>query len=168
MYEQVCELLRTQFDANELPIDVYKIARGMGIAVVTKRWRGRPHAACVPNLRMIILNGRRPETARRFDLAHELGHFVLEGTRSREQGTNRVGHPSAMFRTGMETHAAAIHGDRAQNRFAAALLLPRRRFEAEWIQSRFRARGDTCLGETFRVSMWVVMLRYKELRQWHG
>jgi len=61
-----------------LPVDVRRIARRLGLRVVEGRWSGLPQAVSVPGLRVVILNRQRPECARRFDLAHELWHFLYK------------------------------------------------------------------------------------------
>lgn len=136
-HDEICARLRMQCGLPLIPVDVRGMARALGLTVVERRWAGRPHAASVVSLRLIILNRNRPETARRFDLAHELGHFVLPET---------------------EWHTEA------ENRFAAALLMPRREFE----QAVIRHGANGYCSELFQVSERAVMIRYAELRSWPG
>lgn len=89
---------------NEFPVDVWRIAREMGVTVIYGEWRGRPHGMCLYPERVIILNRRRRICQQRFDLAHELAHYVL----------------------GVEER----HTD-AANRWAAELLMPEAIFKME-------------------------------------
>lgn len=90
--------------ADEFPVDVWKIARGLGVTVLYGRWRGLPHAVCFHPMRLVLLNSGRPLCSQRFDLAHELAHYVL----------------------GVEEYHTC-----AANQFAAELLMPAHVFKLE-------------------------------------
>lgn len=105
----------------------------MGVRVRARSWSGGPHAICVAELRLVILNRRRSETQRRFDLAHELGHFVL---------------PKSSWHTD------------AENRFASCLLMPKQIFQWEWLAALGHAAR---VAHVFGVSQTAVLRRKYEL-----
>ena len=131
--ESICERLSQTYDCDYYPIDLRRLVEKMGVRVREREWQGGPHAACVPEIRLVILNRRRSETQRRFDLAHELGHFVLP--------------------------ESAWHTD-AENRFAACLLMPRAVFQLEWIAALGHAAR---VAHIFGVSQTAVLRRRVEL-----
>lgn len=131
--EMVCQRLREIYDCDSYPVDIRRLAGRMGIRVREREWAGDPHAICVPEIKLVILNTRRSATQRRFDLAHELGHFVLP--------------------------ESAWHSD-AENRFASCLLMPRRVFQLEWIAAVGHAAR---LAQVFGVSQTAVLRRRVEL-----
>lgn len=104
----LCAALRAGHGCHEFPVNVRGIARGLRVRVIEAAWQGRPHAVCFWPQRIILLNAARSETSRRFDLAHELGHYVFAPQR--------------------------YHGQ-TENRFAAELLMPARVFRLEAIVS---------------------------------
>lgn len=81
--DRLCRVLRAKCGAEGLPVDPFLIADGLQVRVVIRKWprHERPHAMCLLEPRLIILNGNRPETSMRFDLAHELGHFLFKPER---------------------------------------------------------------------------------------
>lgn len=131
--EELCDQLRGLHAVDEYPVDVWKLAKGMGIRVVEREWDGLPHAICVEACRLIILNARRSEQSRRFDLAHELGHFVLD--------------------------QRSYHQD-SENRFASTLLMPARVFKLEMIAALGQ---HARVGKVFGLNTTVVIRRAKEL-----
>ena len=96
-YENFCEELRARCGACCLPVDLGMICRRLKITVVERSLEGLPHAISVARPKLIILNSRRPKLSRRFDLAHELWHFLFE---------------------------EKYHSDHA-NKFASTLLMPK-------------------------------------------
>lgn len=134
--EDLCERLRRMHGVDGYPVDVRELARRMGVRVSDREWTGRPHAVCVVEARLVILNARRSRESQRFDLAHELGHFVL---------------PESAWHTELE------------NRFAAALLMPRRVFMLELMVGGYAAHvaGMFGVGET------AIKRRARELG-WRG
>lgn len=132
--EAICQRVREAYGITGYPVDVKELAGRMGVRVILRRWRGLPHAISLRDARAVILNSARSERSRRFDLAHELAHFLLP------------------VKGGYHTAA--------ENRFAAALLVPAACFKVEWLV----ARGEVdVLAEIFGVSERVVELRRNEL-----
>lgn len=131
--EALCASLRASYGATDFPVDVWKIARGLGILVEEARWTGLPHAISLYPVRVVILNRARNESARRFDLAHEIFHFVL--------GVERF-------------HSAR------ENRLAAELLMPARVVRMEVLGN---GGPDARLAAYFGIAEAVLKLRAKEL-----
>lgn len=102
--QNLCAALRAGHGCGEFPVDVWRIAEGLGVRVVERAWKGIPHAVCFYPSRLVILNAARPLHARRFDLAHELGHYVFEPQR---------------------------YHQKVENQFAAELLMPSREVRME-------------------------------------
>lgn len=117
------------------PVDVWQRAGQLGIVVLETAWRGLPHALCLYPERIIVLNGLRSLTSRRFDLAHELGHYVL----------------------GVEHYHTS-----AANLFAAELLMPAAVFKLEVLVAGGVTDG-VC--QMFGVSRAAAQLRVKQLRE---
>jgi len=131
--EEICERLRQMYGIDDYPVDVHRLAERKGVKVRERAWQGGPHAICVVELRLVILNRRRSETQRRFDLAHELGHFVL---------------PESSWHTD------------AENRFASCLLMPKQIFQWEWLAALGHAAR---VAHVFGVSQTAVLRRKYEL-----
>ena len=68
-----CRSLREWAGATDIPVDVFFIARKLGLKIVWRSWKGEPHAISVTEAGIVILNSRRDLYAQRFDLAHEVG-----------------------------------------------------------------------------------------------
>jgi hypothetical protein len=124
--EQVAEKL-VQDEGLALPIDVLAIAAARNIQVVAKP------ASAEGVSGMLIRSGDQfaiayathitSEGFQRFSIAHELGHYFLEG------------HPEAVFRQGEvhESRAGFCSPDQFEleaDHFAAGLLMPRHLFDA--------------------------------------
>jgi len=115
------------------PVDVRAMAVQMGLTVLEGEWRGLPHAICLYPQPLVILNRRRPEVMRRFDLAHELSHYVL----------------------GVEKYHS-----RAANQWAATLLMPEAVFKLEVIVA---GGVNLTVCRVFGVSLAAAKLRFAEL-----
>lgn len=133
--EDLCDHVRWMYKL-ELPVDVLKLARCLKIDVYSRSWAELPHAISLVDVRIVVLNATRSENSRRFDLAHELAHFILAG--------------SELYHTNRE------------NRFAAALLMPKREFQLEVLIARGEAPR---VARIFGVSIEAVRLRNVQLRR---
>jgi Zn-dependent peptidase ImmA (M78 family)/transcriptional regulator with XRE-family HTH domain len=91
---------------------------------------------------IIVLNIARPSTSRWiFDVAHEVGHFVLH---------------TGVLTGSRDTEAEA-------NRFASALLLPRRAFSREFVAQPFSWPHAFALKRRWRVSVAAIVRRAHDL-----
>lgn len=114
-------LLDLHWDGS-LPVDVEALAARAGVQVDHVDVTDPPGFACRAYLsptgaRRITVNTKLSSVAKRFALAHALGHFVLEDVTVREPSHVDL---SASFST-----TAPVLEQRA-NRFAMALLAPER------------------------------------------
>ncbi|MDB5933464.1 MAG: ImmA/IrrE family metallo-endopeptidase [Massilia sp.] len=143
-----------------LPIDVLRLAHSRDIHVEAKP----ADAGGVSG--MLIRVGEsysiayathiRSEGFQRFSIAHELGHYFLDG------------HPEAVFRTGTvhESHAGFEGDDQIEleaDHFAAGLLMPSHLFEAA--ASRFDDGMDAVKGlaDVCKTSLTAAAIRYAQL-----
>lgn len=106
------EVLSRLWD-GELPVDPVNIAKRLGLQV-----EGQPSIDCSGafsrSQKAIYFNSGEPATRRRFTVAHELGHYVLN-------------HDDAL-RDKPDSFSASTSSpiESAANRFAAELLMPAR------------------------------------------
>lgn len=126
--EQIAEML-VRDEKLTLPIDILSIAEKREILVEPKP----ASAGGVSGMLIRVGNGFaiayathiRSEGFQRFSIAHELGHYFLEG------------HPESVFRGGQvvhESHAGFGSGDQIEleaDHFAAGLLMPSHLFKVE-------------------------------------
>lgn len=143
-----------------LPIDVLRIARSRDIEVVAKPASAKGVSG------MLIRSGESfaiayathitSEGFQRFSVAHELGHYFLEG------------HPDAVFREGdiHESRAGFASGDQIEleaDHFAAGLLMPKHLFDAA--AARYSDGLDAIRGlkEDCKTSLTASAIRYAEL-----
>jgi len=107
--EELCSGLRVQHGCGAYPVDCWKLARAMEVRVIYGVWAGRPHAVCFYPLRLILLNSKRSQASQRFDLAHELAHYVLGVERYHSSTPNQFAAellmPASVFRL-----EALVHG----------------------------------------------------------
>lgn len=116
-------LLRLQGDAPGWPVNVKKLAQGLGIQVVEQHLQGDGDVDISGfyyrsgEESVIGVNAAHPAVRRRFTIAHELGHAILE---------QRDGmHIDEAFRLRDKRSASATDPDEiAANAFAAELLMP--------------------------------------------
>ena len=131
--EDICERLCAAHGLAGYPVDVWRLAAQLGVRVRVAEWGRLPHAVWILEARLILTNARRSEAMRRFDVAHELGHVVLQAER--------------------------YHGAR-ENRFAACLLMPAREFRLETLAAN---GDWATVGQMFGVTAAAAARRGKEL-----
>jgi Zn-dependent peptidase ImmA (M78 family) len=101
-----------------------------------------------PVYTLLVVNENDPETRRRFTIAHELGHLVLEHEGRRFAEPSNENPPQ----------------ERAANRFAGALLMREDWLRAAW--DDYRDNPDhrpEIIAEIFDVSAEALRVRLKEL-----
>jgi Zn-dependent peptidase ImmA (M78 family)/transcriptional regulator with XRE-family HTH domain len=108
----------TKAKQSRPPIDVYAVARELGVAIFTRPF---PNALSALILRhgknaFIGINSHQAPVRQRFSVAHELGHFVL----------HHADHHFIDYTGGLEGEAPGYdwEHERAANQFAAELLMP--------------------------------------------
>jgi Zn-dependent peptidase ImmA (M78 family)/DNA-binding XRE family transcriptional regulator len=123
------ELLEKAHVADKAPVDVHSLARRCGVLVLK-----RPFPDSLSGLifahnegAVIGVNSDHPDTRRRFSVAHELGHYLLDHHELAPDESrlhidiSEGGTPSFNWRA-----------ERAANEFAADLLMPRRLLSREF------------------------------------
>ena len=149
---------RSVLDAQtEIPVDLDKLARTLGLSVVRKPMPDDISGEITrfgEDSYIIAINSTHPMTRQRFTLAHELGHYVLHryllGNGVTDNKAYRAvpggPHSNPNITNGEETEA---------NRFAASLLMP------DPSVQRLKAAGLTPeqMAEKFQVSISTMRIR---------
>jgi Zn-dependent peptidase ImmA (M78 family) len=120
--DAAADALRRAFVPDELPVPVERIARELGVDVVSK-----PLATDVSGLLIrpaegataIVVNERHAPVRQRFTIAHELGHLQLHKGRPLVVDHVRVNLRDARSRAAVDIEEIEA------NAFAAELLMPR-------------------------------------------
>jgi IrrE N-terminal-like domain len=146
--ESVAEDVLSRHAAARIPVDIHELAESMGITeIVERRGHGDGRLETVGTRTRIVIRPRTAPRRRRFTVAHELGHLYL-----------RTQHPMVSMDTLTE--------ERFCNRFAAAVLMPRR-----WVQTR-GGREDLvtlrAIAEDADVSLSAALLRLRQLCEWRN
>ncbi|WP_175728665.1 ImmA/IrrE family metallo-endopeptidase [Burkholderia ambifaria] len=157
--EQVAEKI-VRDEGLALPIDVLSLAATRGIHVVAKPASAQGVSG------MLIRSGEqfaiayathiRSEGFQRFSIAHELGHYFLEG------------HPEAVFR-GSDVHesragfTSSDQYEREADHFAAALLMPSHLFDAAAGRYSDGLEAIKGLAGDCRTSLTASAIRYIQL-----
>ncbi|KGX66885.1 hypothetical protein Y027_263 [Burkholderia pseudomallei TSV5] len=159
--EQVAEKI-VRDEGLTLPIDVLSLAATRGIHVVAKPVSAQGVSG------MLIRSGEqfaiayathiRSEGFQRFSIAHELGHYFLEG------------HPEAVFRGGdiHESRAGFAAFDQYEleaDHFAASLLMPSHLFDAAAGRYSDGLEAIKGLAEDCKTSLTASAIRYAQLAE---
>lgn len=158
--EQIAEKL-VRDEGLTLPVDVLSIARKREIHVEPKP----ASAKGVSGMLIRVGNGFaiayathiKSEGFQRFSIAHELGHFFLEG------------HSESVFRGGQmihESHAGFSSGDQIEleaDHFAAGLLMPSHLFKPEAGRHSDGFTAIENLADICKTSLTASAIRYAEL-----
>lgn len=109
-----------------------------------------------PNGYSVKLSHRSSSERRRFSLAHELGHVVLQkhGLGCKEEARRTVASASA---------APNRTEERFCDAFAAVLLMPEKAFQQEALRCGCSLNGFRRLAKRFNVSLSAAARRYREL-----
>jgi Zn-dependent peptidase ImmA (M78 family) len=109
---------------DDPPVNVERIAKQLKITIVRQALDQNISGILYreDGTAIIGVNSRHPESRQRFTIAHEIGHFVLHpGERVIVERNGRVN-----LRDG-RSNQAIVPEEIQANRFAAELLMPRRR-----------------------------------------
>lgn len=140
---------------GKLPVNPGEIARNMGIHLVPMNNFGYPYSGhyrgMVDGVPLIEYNNTESPERRRFTVAHEIGHHVLE------HGPRPRGDLPANFRAGTQDPR-----ERAANQFAAELLMPAEALRTLVTSGKFRTVDE--LAAAFAVSKIAMGYRLTNLR----
>jgi Zn-dependent peptidase ImmA (M78 family) len=135
---------------DSLPVDPVRIARAMGINVVTAHLDPQVSGALVKERQQdatILLNAMDSPNRKRFTCAHEVGHYVKRADAPEEY--EYVDHRDSLAATGR--HPDEVYA----NQFAASLLMP-----AHHVR-RLAAEGLTDLQIALRFDVSLEAMQYR-------
>lgn len=147
------------------PVPVREIAEKEGFTVVDGRMPDRVSGYCRPDSKHIILNGTHHEHRKRFTLAHELGHAVLQHKAMKAMDFSDLDQPARVEigeTEDLEEEAGPLRSqmpdvyDREADEFAGELLIPRAFLKRDWpaLQSLQK------VSELYNVSLEVASIAY--------
>lgn len=147
-------------EGAHVPLDVYRLARSLGLSVLAATFENPALAGAVGrqgNGGIIYVNRFDGIARQRFTMAHELGHWALHLQPG--QGIQDMGEQVA-FRTKPEGDTPET--EREANRFAAALLMP-----APWVNDAITRYGENVrsLAPVFGVSETAMAIRLREIHE---
>lgn len=149
------EQLLDEAGATTAPIDVYSIAKTMGIYVKFSALTNLSGALIHPtkeNSAGVLLNSNQPESRLRFSLAHEIAHYFLDH------------YPTEGASVSLLKDHSPIEKD--ADSFASELLMPRHLLEEE-IKKHKREFNDVFvyqLADKFAVSYLAMLVALRESR----
>lgn len=154
-FEDKAEQLLQELKINTLPVDVYDVARKLGIEIMElsePEWFSGLLLTIEDGYYIIVNKIMTPEK-KRFTIAHELGHYALH--------KNEVCYMD---------NDAQEHLQRQANIFAAALIMPKTKVRAEsdkWFKNhKFLAKIFGVLEDTMYDRMKEVAIFKKERDPW--
>jgi len=119
------ERLIQRFGINKAPVDVYEVARALGLTIVLEDLGSDVSALLVTQgaSSVIGVNKNHSDKRRRFSIAHEIGHHVM---RHQFQSGEHVHVDRGSFISERGTRASAGIDPKEieANQFAASLLMP--------------------------------------------
>ena len=153
--------LLTRCRVEKPPVDVEKMARGLGIDIQLQDFPDEVSGALFrgPDRVVIAANANHHRNRRRFTVAHELGHHLLHpDSPAYYDREHQIGMHLRARVAGMQWDSKEVEA----NRFAAELLMPRRLVLAAIGQAEITDAGS--LAEIFEVSEQAMTYRLAELR----
>lgn len=159
--ERLAQKIHEDNPALALPVPVDDVARAVGIAEIVADDSDSFEGVLVTNAEKSVgtIAYRASSAAERvrFTIGHEVGHFLIPTHTGKIQCT--PGHMLAF-----EGRAKAKDRESEANRFAAELLMPRRRFGVELDAfGELDLRHAVALGSRYGVSLEAALLRIVEL-----
>jgi Zn-dependent peptidase ImmA (M78 family) len=155
---EAAALIESEWSGRGLPINPVTIARRLGAEVyemaLTDDVDGMLKFFEGGETPTIFVNQGSAEVRKRFTVAHELGHLVVQRRRHPDGAT---GESDVFYRGGSRNPQGSE--ERFSNRFAAALLMPRSMVKARFVQGK----SDLVLANEFGVSLESMNYRLQSL-----
>jgi Zn-dependent peptidase ImmA (M78 family) len=151
--ENAAKRLLATRDITTVPVDPVRIARALGLDVITANLPPNVGGALVKNTGQdpsILLNAADHPNRQRFTCAHELGHYIRRSAHL--EAYEYIDYRDSLSSTG------ASQEEVWANAFAAALLMP-----ADKVRSMNEDSGEIELALQFGVSREAMHLRLKNL-----
>lgn len=118
-YRKATQLAQEQLKSiSSFPVDVHLIAEQKGLRIDYRPLDEDTSGVLLIDKKIIIVNSNHHENRQRFSIAHELGHFLLHGSRQIFLDDNR------MFLRSKEAYEGVYEEEIEANTFAAELLMP--------------------------------------------
>lgn len=159
--QNTAEKVAVEAGYTALPVCPTAIAEKHGIVVQAKPDTAKGCSGMLvrngENFGILYATHIRSEGFQRFSIAHELGHYFLEG------------HPEAVLKNGIhQSQAGFVARDRYEQEadvFAASLLMPADLFSAEMHKVRVGLDALIVLADVANTSLTATAFRYAELSQ---
>lgn len=124
--EKLAWTLREQTSQTNYYADVLAIAKQLGLKVYSADFEDDNISGFIEvddeKEKKIVVNAKQPQNRRRFTIAHEIGHYILEHLSTTNKEYRRVDYLNC-DNSDHETQA---------NKFAAILLMPKHMIEETW------------------------------------
>jgi Zn-dependent peptidase ImmA (M78 family) len=165
--EEKVRLLLKKHDISDAPVSVDMIARSEGLPIVESAFAGDVSGALLrkDGVAGIVVNAQQHPNRKRFTIAHELAHFLLDHT-----DTDHVDWQFTILRRDESSSDASDVREIEANAFAANLLMPKDFLRRDLDQYRnFRGElelDDACkqaLAKRYRVSEIALTYRLVNL-----
>jgi Zn-dependent peptidase ImmA (M78 family) len=146
--EKVSGLLH-KHEIGEAPVRVDLIAKGEGIAILESAFDGDVSGALLRSsgLTGIAVNSRQHPNRKRFTIAHELAHYLLDHTTE-----DHIDWQFSILRRDSKSSDASDAKEIEANAFAANLLMPRE-FLKEDLRQYANFRGEVELDQATRLEL---------------
>jgi len=170
---QAARLLK-KAGVTQAPVPVERLARACGAQVRQVPFEGNLSGLLYRESEGAIIgvNSLHASTRRRFTIAHELGHLVLEHIPMQSQSEGGALHVDRRFLWRDDRSSKATDPQEIQaNAFAAALLMPRDMLKRDFMALR-KEMGDfdleddevvRALADRYKVSLQAMLIRLNNL-----
>lgn len=139
--------LLEQIGVTTPPVDPAAIARSLGLTVTFVNRGGGFDGQLLRERMLIEVNASRPETRRRFTIAHEIGHYQLQHN------------PVLCVTDDRSTSDPTKVNERQANAFGSELLMPE-----PWVRDQWRRlKNIQSMANAFRVSDQAMYYRLDDL-----
>lgn len=160
MAQKKGEQVAKQFGFEAFPVDPFKIAEGENIVVEAKEPEREGMSGCIifhgEDVGIIYATNIRSKGFQRFTVAHELGHYFLEGHPEEIQKTASVHFSKAGFTQGH--NSIEIEADH----FASGLLMPTKLTREALYGARVGLEGILHLADAAETSLTSAAIRAAE------
>jgi Zn-dependent peptidase ImmA (M78 family) len=159
--EEAANQVRDEMDLFEPPFDPFLIADKKNIDVTSKNLEGNKFSGCLmrggSQFGIIYDDSKCNEGYENFTVAHELGHYHINGHMSSfALDEDNVHHSSLIYESNDPKEKEANH-------FAASLLMPEEIFIGYINEVEKGIEGIKDLAKTFRTSLTATAIRYAKL-----
>jgi len=135
--EQQAQALLDKYQVTSTPVAIDTLARGEGLPIVEMEFRAEVSGALMRGaVQGIAVNAAHHVHRRRFTIAHELAHYLLE-----HEGEDHIDWQFTVIRRDGTSSEATDYQEIEANFFAASLLMPKQMIRAD-IEQKKRFNGE--------------------------